>query len=145
MWPLPSKTTSSETGMPRPAPARVGADLVYAPVVDYREDPGAHAAPASPIACCRAPNLEEGVLSKVLCGLALAHHAVGQRVRGAAVAVVGRGESIGVAVADEGDQILVGEERVVPSVHSEAVPFSDTRKGLTDLSGTVLPPWMGSA
>ena len=61
------------------------------------------------------------------------------------MAVVERGESIGVAVADEGDQILVGEERVVPSVHSEAVPFSDTRKGLMDLSGTVLPPWMGCA
>src|SRR5919112_3627658 len=99
----------------RPAPTRLGTDLVYAAVANYGEQPGAHAAALGPIACGRAPELEEGVLDEVLGSLALAHNAVGQGEGGAAVAVVEDGERLGVALPYERDHILVRQEQVLSS------------------------------
>src|SRR5215210_6921851 len=103
----------------RPAPARLGTDLVYAAVANYREDPGPNAATLGPIACGGAPELEEGVLGEVLGSLALAHNAVGQGEGSVAVAVVEDGERLGVALPNEGDQILVCQEQVLspPTPH----------------------------
>lgn len=74
-------------------------------------------------------------MRQVLCCLPPVHPAVGQRVRGAAVAVVERGERLRVAVADERDQIFVGEERVVSSVASHTVRL----EGLYGVSRLLAP------
>ena len=104
------------------SPARMGTELVYTAVADYGEQPGPNAAALGPIACGGAPELEEGVLDEVLGSLALAHNAVGQGEGGAAVAVVEDGERLGVALPDEGDQILVRQEQVL----SPPIPYHRT-------------------
>jgi hypothetical protein len=103
----------------RPAPARLGTDLVYTAVANYGEDPGPNAAALGSKACGGAPEFEEGVLGKVLGSLALAHNAVGQGEGCVAVALVEGGERLGVALPDEGDQILVCREQVLspPTPH----------------------------
>jgi hypothetical protein len=60
-----------------------------------------------------APEFEEGVLCEVLGSLALAHNAVGQGKGSVAVAIVEDGERLGVALPNEGDQILVCQEYVL--------------------------------
>src|SRR5918993_2999102 len=94
----------------RPAPARLGTDLIYAAVANYGEDPGAHAAALGPIAFGGAPEFEEGVLGEVLGSLALAHNAVGQGEGSVAVAGVERGGSPRVGLPHEGDQNFVFQE-----------------------------------
>ena len=111
-----------------PSPARMGTELVYTAVADYGEQPSPNAAALGPIACGRAPELEEGVLDEVLGSLALAHNAVGQGEGGAAVAVVEDGERLSVALPDEGDQILVRQEQVLsPPIpyHRTQCPFAE--------------------
>jgi hypothetical protein len=49
-------------------------------------------------------------MGEVLGSLALAHNAVGQGEGSVTVAVVESGERLGVALPDEGDQILVCQE-----------------------------------
>src|SRR3712207_3329308 len=97
----------------RPAAAGERPELIDAPVVDYGEQPGPDAAPVRPVARSRPPELEEGLLREVLGCLPLAHHPVRQRVGSPAVAVVEGGEGLGVALRDEGDQILVRQEKVL--------------------------------
>src|SRR5215218_5502109 len=72
------------------------------------------------------PHTNEGVLRQVLGRLAFAHHTVGQGEGGAAVAVVEQGQRLrAAAVADTGNQILLGEERVASSVGSHTVRSED--------------------
>src|SRR3712207_2788092 len=97
----------------RPAAACERAQLVYPAVVDYREDPGPHAASLSPVAPGAPPDPEQGVLDQVLGRLLLAHHPVGEGVGGAGVAVVKQREGLRIARPHERDELLVGQERVL--------------------------------
>src|SRR5215211_571550 len=99
----------------RLAPARLGAELVYAAIVDYGENPGPHAPPLRPIAARTSPDFQERVLSQVLGRLTFPHHPVSQGEGRLAVAVVERRESVGVARLDKGDQILVRKNKVLSS------------------------------
>src|SRR5215212_11091672 len=92
-----------------PAAGRFGAQLVYALVADHREDPGPDATPLWPVSVSRAPDLEEGVLGQVLCGVLLTGQLVGNRVGAAAMALVEAGEGIGIAPTHEHHQVLVRE------------------------------------
>src|SRR5919107_4571208 len=102
--------------LPRAAASRAGAELVYCPIADDGEEPGPDAATSYPVATGGAPHLDERFLDQILCWLPLVHETVGQRVGGADVAVVEQGERLGIAIADEVDQVLVGEEQVASCV-----------------------------
>src|SRR5215218_4789850 len=91
----------------------MGTDLVYTAVVDNGEDPGPNAASLRTIIASAPPDFQERVLRQVFGGLTLPHHPVSQGEGSVAVAVVEGGESLGVALPDEGDQILVCRERVL--------------------------------
>ena len=78
-------------------------------------DPGPHATPFGAVAACVSPDFQEGVLGEVFGRLAFAHHPVGEGEGGAVVAVVERGERLGVRRLDEGDQVLVGKNKVLSS------------------------------
>src|SRR5919112_1330756 len=88
----------------RPAPARLGTDLVYTAVVHYGEDPGPNAAALRAIAASAPPDLQERILRKVFGGLTLPHHPVGQGEGSVAVAVVEGGENLGGAPPAGGGQ-----------------------------------------
>ena len=107
----------------------MGSELVYAAVADYREQPSPNATALGPIACGRAPELEEGVLDEVLGSLALAHNAVGHGEGSVAVAVVESGERLGVALPDERDQILVRQEQVL----SPPTPYQRTHRSFAEV------------
>src|SRR5215212_2406589 len=77
------------------------------------EDPGPYAAPFGAVAARVTPDFEECVLNEVFGGLAVAHHPKCEGEGGAAVAVVKRGERLGVRGFDERDQVLVRENEVV--------------------------------
>src|SRR5215216_3836552 len=99
----------------RPAPARLGTDLVYAAVVHYGEDPGPHAATLRTIAASAPPDFQERVLRQVFGGLTLPHHPVGQGEGCAAVTIVQRRKRLGVSRLDQRDQILVSKNQVLSS------------------------------
>src|SRR5205823_7253272 len=65
----------------------VAPERVDRPVVDDAEHPGAHAAPLALVANLAAPDREECLLHDVLGHGARAHHPVGEREGGAAMAV----------------------------------------------------------
>src|SRR5215204_171900 len=93
-----------------------------------REHPGSHASPLLMIASGCPPHLEERLLHEVLRRLTLAHHPVGQRVRGPAVTVVELRERLGVPTLSEGYQILVRQKQVwsPPVRHNQILRQSET-------------------
>src|SRR4051794_40190768 len=79
------------------------------PVVDDAEHPGPHAAARPVVTAARAPDREERFLGDVLGQRPRAAHAVGERERGAAVALVDALERARLALGHEGHELLVGE------------------------------------
>lgn len=84
------------------------AQRVHRPVMDDAQQPAPHAPALGPVAAVAAPDREEGVLDDVV-RRARADHAIRERVRGPAVAVVERFEGLDVAVLDEQHQLPVGQ------------------------------------
>ena len=89
--------------------AGLAAEEVDRPVADDAQQPGADAAAGGVEAGAAAPDRDEGLLGHFLGGGAVADDPVGERVGGAAVAVVEDLERLGVLAADEGHQLLVGQ------------------------------------
>ena len=72
-----------------------------------------------------APDRDERLLGDFLGGGAVADDPVGERVGGAAVAVVEDLERLGVLAADEGHQLLVGQSlRLLSPYRHLAPPFT---------------------
>jgi hypothetical protein len=89
--------------------ASTSVQRVDGPVVHDAQHPRPYAPARAVVATARAPDGEERLLGHVLGQRALAAHAVGERERSAAVALVDGLERPRLALGDERHQLLVGE------------------------------------